>query len=167
MSEKVSGKKIAASLSWKFAERILAQGVSTLVSIILARLLLPEEYGVVTMVLVFINIANVFVTSGFGQSLIQDNDAGDLEFSTMTYVSVGISIVLYIILFVAAPVFADFYNMKQLSPILRVLALKLPLAGYNSIQQAYIQKKMDFQEILFFYTWWNHNIWSGWLLYGI
>ena len=81
MSEKVSGKKIAASLSWKFAERILAQGVSTLVSIILARLLLPEEYGVVTMVLVFINIANVFVTSGFGQSLIQDNDAGDLEFS--------------------------------------------------------------------------------------
>lgn len=149
MSEKVSGKKIAASLSWKFAERILAQGVSTLVSIILARLLLPEEYGVVTMVLVFINIANVFVTSGFGQSLIQDNDAGDLEFSTMTYVSVGISIVLYIILFIAAPVFADFYNMKQLSPILRVLALKLPLAGYNSIQQAYIQKKMDFRKFFF------------------
>lgn len=149
MISEVSGKKIASSLSWRFAERILAQGVSTVVSILLARFLLPDEYGIVTMVLVFINIANVFVTSGFGQALIQDKNSADLEFSTMTYVSVGVSLALYLLLFLIAPFFASLYKMPQLSPVLRVLALKLPLAGYASIQQAYVQKKMLFKKFFF------------------
>lgn len=149
MAKKVSGKEVAVGLSWRFAERILAQGVSTIVSIILARLLLPSEYGVVTMVMVFINIANVFVTSGFGQSLIQDKDASDLEFSTMLYVSLGSSVVLYLLLFIGAPFIAVFYHSPELSPVLRVLSLKLILAGYNTIQQAYVQKNMLFRKFFF------------------
>lgn len=149
MASKVNGKTIANGLSWRFAERILAQGVSTIVSILLARILVPEEYGVVTMVLVFINIANVFVTSGFGQSLIQDRTASELEFSTMTFVSVSVSLVLYFILFLLAPIIAAFYKEPLLVPVLRVLALKIPLAGYNSIQQAYVQKHMMFKKFFF------------------
>ena len=146
---KVSGKVIAAGLSWKFAERILAQGISTLVSIILARLLLPEEYGLVTMVLIFINIANVFVTSGFGQSLIQERNAGDLEFSTITYVSITVAILLYGVLFVCASIIEAFYNILDLAIVIRVLGLKLIISGYNSIQQAYVQKTMQFRKFFF------------------
>lgn len=153
MPNKVSGKTIASSLSWRFAERILAQGVSTVVSVVLARILMPEEYGVVTMVLVFINIANVFVTSGFGQSLIQDREASDLEFSTMTFVSVSVSLVLYALLFLTAPIISNFYNEPLLTPVLRVLSLKIPLAGYNSIQQAYVQKHMMFKKFFFSTLW--------------
>lgn len=149
MAKRVSGKEIATGLTWRFAERILAQGVSTIVSIVLARLLLPSEYGVVTMVMVFINIANVFVTSGFGQSLIQDNEASDLEFSTMLYVSMASSAILYLLLFFAAPFIGDFYHSPELSPVLRVLSLKLILAGYNTIQQAYVQKNMLFKKFFF------------------
>lgn len=159
MSDQVKGKEILANLSWKFAERILAQGVSTIVSILLARLLLPEDYGMITMVLVFINIANVFVTSGFGQSLIQDRESADVEFSTMTFVSIGVSLVLYFIIFVSAPFIARFYGMQKLCPVLRVLALKLLLAGYNSIQHAYVQKHMLFKK--FFYSTLGGTIVSG------
>lgn len=149
MSYKVEGKDVISGVSWRLAERIGAQGVSTVVSVLLARLLLPEEYGVVTMVLVFINIANVLVTSGLGQSLVQDKDAGDLEFSTMTYVSLAASAIFYFILFFCAPMLAGYYKMPLLSPVLRVLSLKLILAGYNTIQQAYVQKNMMFKKFFF------------------
>lgn len=149
MSGQGKGKEILTNLSWKFAERILAQGVSTIVSILLARMLLPDDYGMITMVLVFINIANVFVTSGFGQSLIQDRESADMEFSTMTFVSLAVSIVLYFIIFISAPYIARFYGMQELCSVLRVLALKLPLAGYNSIQHAYVQKHMLFKKFFF------------------
>lgn len=149
MSYKVERKNVISGISWRFAERIAAQGVSTVVSVLLARLLLPEEYGIVTMVLVFINIANVLVTSGLGQSLVQDKDAGDLEFSTMTYVSLTTSAIFYFILFFGAPMLADYYKMPLLAPVLRVLSLKLILAGYNTIQQAYVQKNMMFKKFFF------------------
>ncbi len=147
MNKKIDSRIVASSLGWKFAERLLAQVVSTVVSVLLARMLLPSEYGVVTMVLVFINIANVFVTSGFGQALIQEKNSGDLEFSTMTVVSVLLSIALYVVLFCASPYIADFYHQPKLCLVLRVLALKIPIAGYNTIQQAYVQKHMMFKKI--------------------
>lgn len=149
LPKKVTGGQVASGLSWRFAERILAQLVSTLVSILLARQLMPGEYGAVALILVFINIANVFVTSGFGQSLIQDKNAGDVEFSTMTIVSVAVSVALYVLIFISAPFIAAFYKMPELSALLRVLALKLPLSGYNSVQQAYIQRNMMFKKFFF------------------
>ena len=107
-------KKVFSNLIWKFAERILAQGVSLIVSIVLARILLPEAYGIVAMIMVFINIANVFVTSGFGSSLIKKKDADEKDFSTIFYCSFTISIVIYGILFLVSPLIAEFYNTPQL-----------------------------------------------------
>lgn len=86
--------KVLSGLFWKFGERVFAQSVSFFVSLILARLLLPEEYGIVSLVLVFINLANVFVTNGLGESLIQRQNAGQLEFSTMFFCSLFFGIIL-------------------------------------------------------------------------
>ena len=142
-------KKVLSGLVWKFGERIGAQLVSLLVRIILASILMPEDFGVVTMIMIFIEIANVFVVSGFGQSLIQKKDADNLDFSSVFYFSVTMSWILYFIIFLGSPVVASFYRKPVLTPILRVLALKLPLAGINSVQQAYVQKHMMFKRFFF------------------
>jgi O-antigen/teichoic acid export membrane protein len=142
-------KKVVSGLVWKFGERIGAQVVSLLVRIILARMLMPEDFGVVTMIMIFIEIANVFVVSGFGQSLIQKKNADNLDFSSVFYFSVTMSWLLYLLIFFLSPVVASFYGKPILTSILRVLALKLPLAGINSVQQAYVQKHMMFKRFFF------------------
>lgn len=148
MSSSIS-KKITSGLFWTFGERILAQGVSFIVSIVLARLLMPEEYGIISMVLVFINIANVFVANGLGESLIQKKNTSSEDFSTIFCCSLFLSVVLYIFLFFLAPVIANFYSNELLAPVIRVLSLKLPLASFNSIQRAYVSKHMIFKKFFF------------------
>ena len=140
---------IVANLFWKFGERILAQGISFLVSLVLARLLLPSEYGTVALVLVFINLANVFVSDGLGEALIQKKNADDADFSTMFFCSLGLSIVLYAVMFFAAPLIANYYQDVTLVSVLRVLALRLPLAAINTIQHAYVAKHMQFKKFFF------------------
>lgn len=135
---------------WKFAERIAAQLVSLIVSIILARLLSPTEYGTISLVMVFITIANVFVNSGFGQALIQKKDADSLDFSSVFYFSLGFTGLIYIVLFFMAVPISKFYDMPILIPVLRVLAISVPIMGVNSVQQAYVARKMQFR--LFFYA---------------
>ena len=148
--EKSSKNQVIQGVFWKFAERIAAQLVSLLVSIILARLLNPSEYGIISLVMVFITIANVFVNSGFGQALIQKKDADSVDFSSVFYFSLGFSGVLYILLFFLAVPIADFYEMPILIPVLRVLSISVPIMSVNSIQQAYVARKMEFKR--FFYA---------------
>lgn len=142
-------KSVLNNLIWKFGERIGAQCVSFIVSIVLARLLLPADYGLVTMVTIFITIANVFVSNGFGESLVQKKDADNVDFSTIFYFEIVFSFGIYMILFIAAPYIADFYNEPALCNVLRVFALRVPLAGINSVQQAYVKKKMIFKKFFF------------------
>lgn len=149
MKEEGLQKKVLSGLIWKFGERIGAQAVSFIVSMILARLLLPRDYGVVAMITIFIEIANVFVVSGFGQALIQKKDADSLDFSSVFYFSITMSWLLYALVFFLAPLAASFYRNPLLTPVLRVMALKLPLAGVNSVQQAYVQKHMMFKRFFF------------------
>ena len=136
---------IFSNLLWKFAERICAQMVSLIVSIILARLLMPQVYGIVSMVTVFISIADVLVTSGFGAALVQKKDADEVDYSTVFYASVVLSFVLYIILFISAPFIAKFYGYDILSPVLRVLGLRIIISAVNSVQSAYVSKHMMFR----------------------
>ena len=128
-------RKIVGGLGWSFGERILAQGVSFLISIVLARILAPDQFGVISLILVFINIANVFVANGFGESLIQKKDADSLDFSSAFFFNIGFSIILYLILFLVAPVITTFFgrNYEILTPILRVLGLRIIVAAINSI----------------------------------
>lgn len=148
MSEKMSSK-VFSGMFWKFAERIGAQGVSFIISIILARLLSPEDYGVITLLLIFIDIANVFVTSGLGVALVQKKDADDVDYSSVFYFNILFSIVLYLLMFNLAPFISEIYDNSELIPLIRLLSLKLPLASINSIQQAYVQKRMLFKKFFF------------------
>jgi len=149
-NKEISKSSIISNMLWKFSERTGAQVVSFIVSIVIARILLPAEYGLIAMVSVFITIANVFVSSGFGSALIQKKDVDNLDYSSIFYFSIGVSIVLYIIIFVSAPIIAKFYGYTVLTPVMRVLGLRLILAGINNVQQAYVARNMIFKR--FFYS---------------
>lgn len=140
---------ITSSLIWKFSERVLAQVVSFIVSIILARMLVPDDFGVIALVMIFIVFADVFVTSGFSTSLIQKRDANKTDFSTIFYCSFVVSVILYIVLFFAAPAVSRFFKIPALTPVLRVLGLRIPISSYNSIQHAYVSRHMMFRKFFF------------------
>lgn len=142
---KFEKRTILSGLFWKFSERISAQIVSLIVSIVLARLLTPDDYGAVALILVFITIANVFVSNGFGNALIQKKDTDNLDFSSVFYINIAIAVIIYgIIFFIASPV-ADFYELPILCPALRVLGIRIIIAAINSIQHAYVSKNMLFK----------------------
>ncbi len=145
MENRTIGDKVIGGLVWKFAERISAQLVTFIVSIVLARLLSPTHYGAIAIVNIFIALANVFVVSGFGNSLIQKKDADDVDFSSVFYFNILMGIVMYIVVFFTSPYIASFYNMPILKPTLRVMGLRLIVAGINSVQHAYVSKKMMFK----------------------
>lgn len=141
---------VLTNLLWKFAERCGAQGISFFVSIILARLLLPEDYGLIALVMIFITVLGVFIDSGFGRALIQKKDADDVDFSSVFYVQMAVCCVLYVLMFFAAPWIAEFYHQPGLVPIVRVLSISLLFSGLNSVQGAYVSRHMIFKR--FFYT---------------
>lgn len=149
MQDNISKKSILGSLFWRFSERTAAQGVSFIVSVILARLLTPEDYGLIGLITVFISIATVFVSSGFGNALIQKENATQTDFSSVFYFSIFMGAAMYVILFICAPFIADFYNDSLLTPVIRVLSLSLIIAGVNSVQQAYVSKTMQFKRFFF------------------
>lgn len=131
---------------WKFCERFLNQGITFVTSLVLARLLAPEDYGIIAIVMVFINLASVFINNGFSSALIQKKDADDRDFSTMFFCSLGCAAVLYAVLFLAAPLVASIYKNPDLKLILRVFALNIPLSVCQSIQLAYISRHMLFRK---------------------
>lgn len=126
-------------------EKAAGQIVSFIVSIVLARLLLPEQYGMIAMVSVFIVIADVFVSTGLSATLVQKKDSDELDFSSNLCLNIALSIFLYAFLFFFAPYIAKFYNIAQLSAVLRVLGIRLLFSSYSAIQQAYISKHMLFR----------------------
>lgn len=149
MSENITSQKIVSGVFWRFAEKITAQLVSFIVSIVLARLLMPEDYGLVAVMMIFIAIAEVFVTSGLGTSLVQKKEADEVDFSSIFWINIIFSLCLYFVFFLVAPFISGFYDLPELTPVLRVFAIRLPIAAINSIQNAYVSKKMDFKKFFF------------------
>ncbi len=139
-------KKTVSGFAYKMMERIGAQGVNFIVSIVLARILMPEEYGIISLVLVLITLLDVFVTYGFGNSLIANKNSDNVDFSTCFYFGIFLSIIVYTVVFLGAPVVANFYNIELLTPVLRVMGLRIPIAAVNSVQQAYVSKHMMFKK---------------------
>lgn len=141
--------KVIGGFFWRFAERIGAQGVAFVVSIILARLLVPEVYGTIALVTVFTAILNVFIDSGLGNALIQKKDADDLDFSSVFYFNIIMCCGLYFLMFFAAPFIASFYNDSTLTPVVRVLSLTLIISGVKNVQHAYVARTMQFKRFFF------------------
>lgn len=140
---------VMSNFIWRLAERFGAQGVAFVVSIVLARLLAPEAYGTIALVTVFTQILNVFIDSGFGNALIQKKDADDLDFSTVFYFNIAICVLLYLGMFLAAPLIAKFYNDASLISVVRVLSLTLVISGVKNVQQAYVSRTMQFRRFFF------------------
>lgn len=150
---------------WRFAERSGAQVVSFIVSIVLARILLPEDYGTIALVTVFTSILQVFVDSGLGTALIQKKDADDLDFSSVFYFNFVVCLILYAGMFIASPYIALFYNDITLTSVIRVLSLTIVISGVKGIQQAYVSRNMLFKR--FFYSTIGGTIFSAFLGIGM
>lgn len=147
MKKKIEKKTIIGSLLWKLMERGGTQGIQFIVQIILARLLMPEDYGVIAIVSIFILIANVFVQNGFNTALIQKKDADEIDFSSVFHLSLLVAVVLYVVLFFMSPLIAGFYRMPQLVSVLRVLSITLFFGAINSIQNAFLARNMLFKKL--------------------
>lgn len=154
-------KGIISNFLWRFAERCGAQLVSFVVSIVLARLLMPEDYGTVALVTVFTTIMQVFVDSGLSTALIQKKDADDLDFSSVFYFNFVVCIILYLIMYFIAPIIAAFYNIPELTPIIRVISLTIVISGIKGVQQSYVSRNMLFKR--FFYATLGGTIFSAFL----
>lgn len=139
---------LISNLFWKFAEQTSSQFVSFVISVILARLLAPADYGVIAMVAIFVSLTKVMVDGGLNSALIQKKDADMVDFSTVLYFTLGLSALFYLILFLGAPYVSAFYgkDYEILIPVLRVLGLQIFIYAFNSVQQAYVARKMMFKK---------------------
>lgn len=142
--------KTASGFMYKFMERAGAKGFNFVISLLLARLILPEEYGGIALIAILISLCDVFVVSGFGNSLIVDQDSDIVDFSTCFFFGLAFSAVLYLGVFFSAQAIADYYHYPSLVPVIRVMAIRIPIASVNSVQQAYVSKHMQFRK--FFYA---------------
>lgn len=146
MSDNI-GAKVRSGMIWTFIERIGTKVVQFSLQLLLARLLVPEDYGLCALLLAFINIATVFVNSGLNTALIQKKEADSLDFSSVLYLSLSISVILYVILFFLSPFIADFFNDKRLSLLMRVLAVSLIIGAFNSVQLSVLTRNMQFRKL--------------------
>lgn len=142
-------KAVFSNLIWRFMERCGAQLVSVVVSFVLARMLDPSVYGLVAKVTIITSIMLVFVDSGMANSLIQKKDPDDLDFSSVFFFNVAFCLVLYVGLFFAAPLIAEYNGQPELTAIVRVLGLTVVVAGVKNVQQAYVSKTMQFKRFFF------------------
>ena len=138
---------ISSSLTWKFFERFSVQIVQFIVSIVIARILLPEQYGVMAILNIFIIISSSIVQSGLGQYLIQKESIGDKDYSVVLFCSLMLAIILYVLLFVTAPLISLFFKMPELTGMLRILSLVLFITAFSSVQMAYIRRNMLFRNL--------------------
>lgn len=149
MRTEATKAKVLSSLFWKLLERGGTSGIQFVVQIILARLLLPEEYGLIALVSIFITIAGIFVESGLNTALIQKKDTDELDLSTVFHTSLAVAAVLYVSLFFTAPGLAGFFNEPRLVDVIRVLSLTLFIGAVQSIQQAVIAINLEFRRLFY------------------
>ena len=142
-------QQIGRGLLWKLLERFGVSGTQFVLQIILARLLDPAHYGVLSIMIIFTTLANVFVQNGFNTALIQNKDVTEEDYSSVLWVSLGISILIYGAIFFGAPLVGAFYDMPDIVVPLRVLALMLFPGALNSVQLAKVSREMDFKKVFY------------------
>lgn len=136
--------KILSGVFWQGLCNIGSKGLNFVFSIILARLLAPEDFGSVAILMIFIAIAEVFVDSGFSTALIQKKDADDIDCSSVFYFNILVAVVLYLVFFAAAPWIAEFYRDPKLTSCFRWLAMGTVVRSFSLVQQSLLCKRMLF-----------------------
>ncbi len=146
MSHENLKKNTIIGLIWKFSENFGTQLISFVVQLVLARILLPEDYGIIAVTAVFIMIAQVFIQTGFSSVLIQKKEINDLETSTIFHAGFMTSIVIFGIIFFIAPWIESFYNIESLALILRIQSVTIILSGLSSVQNALLVRHLAFKK---------------------
>ena len=144
MSDSLKSKTVKGVV-WSSIERFSTQGVQFLIMIIMARLLTPKDYGLIGMLAIFLAVAQSLIDSGFSQALIRKQDRTDVDNSTVFYFNIVVSSALYLILFIAAPFAADFYNQPELTSVMRVVCLGVILNSLAVVQRALLTVRIDFK----------------------
>ena len=147
MANNISRSSIVNSLVWKFLERIFSQGMNLFVQIILARLLLPKDFGSLALIVAITNYAAIFVQSGLATTIVQRKNLHKGDVSTLLTSSLVVAGALYVSIYVLSPWISSIYKLPELVWPLRILALVLFLNGYNSVQTALLQREMKFKAL--------------------
>jgi len=138
-------QKTAAGLKWSAFERFSSQGISFVISIIIARILSPSDYGIIGMISIFMGISGVFIGAGFGAALIRKQNRTDIDFSTVFYYNIVVSLFFYLVLFLCAPLIARFYDTPILTSITRVVSLNIVIGAFGAIQSTKLNIAIDFK----------------------
>jgi O-antigen/teichoic acid export membrane protein len=137
--------RVSSGFIWSGIERFSVQGVSFILSIIIARIVSPSAYGLIVMVQVFLSFSQLFIDGGFTNALIQKKDRDETDYCTVFIFNMAVAICLYIILFFAAPFVAAFYKEPQLTTIMRVISLNLLLSSLSIVQRTRLTIDLDFK----------------------
>ena len=156
-------KRVTSAFGWKFFERISVQGTNFLVTLLLARLLTPSDYGTVSVVTIFIALATTFVQGGFNTALIQKKDVDGNDYLTILMFSEIVAAALYLVIFFTAPFISNIYHTPELSSLLRVMAIVLFPGAFNAVQVAYVTRDLRvILAALFSREWGSTGIWLAW-----
>jgi len=138
-------KKITNGIKWSAFERFLNIGVNFVISIVIARILSPTDYGVIGMITIFTSISIVFIEGGFSSALIRKQNRTDADYNTVFYYNISVSILLYILIFFSAPLVANFYNISELTIITRIVGLNIFIGAFGTIQTAILNISINFK----------------------
>jgi O-antigen/teichoic acid export membrane protein len=167
MKDTSDKQKVLLNLVWKFFERSGTRGVQVVVQIFLARLLAPKDYGIISLISIFISIANELIQSGLDSALIQKKTVDETDLSSVFYLNLVVAAFLYLLLYIASPTIAAFFNEPRLINVLRILALTLFASAFNSIQNAIVARTLQFK--MLFYSSVGSSLVSGivgiWMAY--
>jgi O-antigen/teichoic acid export membrane protein len=137
--------KAITSIAWNSIDKFVVQGIAFVISIILARILMPADYGLIGMLAIFLAFSELFVGSGFSMALIQKSDRTDVDYSTIFHFNLVIGIISYTILFLSAPLIAQFFHAPQLVPLARILSLSIIINSLSIVQQTRLSIQLDFK----------------------
>lgn len=138
-------KQVTSGIIWTFGQQFGIQLINFVVSIILARLLLPEEFGLIGMISVFIGVGNALLNAGLTNSLIRSKDLDQGDYSTVFFFNLFSSIIIYVVIYFSAPLIADFYDQPLLTSIVRLYCISFIIAAFMAVQQARMTKNMEFK----------------------
>ena len=167
-------KQAKTGFLWGFIQQFSSQGISFIISIVMARLLLPSEFGLMGMIYVFFSVGNVLLDAGLAQSLIRTIDANDEDYSTVFFFNIFVGLVLYLLLFILAPFIASFYGQPILISIIRVYSFFFVIGSFSTVQNAILTKQMRFKSLLIislpaniigglfgiFFAYFEYGVWS-------
>lgn len=146
MSSQTLKDKTIKGVGWSAVDQVSNQGITFFVSLVLARLLSPDEYGLIGIITIFISVFNIFIISGFNAALIRKKNANDRDFNTVFWFNMAVSVVLFGVLWLIAPGIADFFERVELTALIRTMGVLLLINAFALIQTTILTKQIDFKK---------------------